>query len=188
MKNSKVHIGNLSPEMTLLGLLYRGPSHGYDLHRTVVADLGEIWHLSQSQAYSILRRLEARGDISVEETTQEKYPPRQLLQLTSTGRERFLTWLESPTLGGMRNIRMEFLTRLYFLGLYFPEKIGAAFEQQKSETRKQIERLQVRRAAVDLNQIYNLMSIDLRLKQLNIVQEWLDDCQRYFIQNFGQGA
>ena len=49
--------------MALLGYLYGGPSHGYDLHRRVMADLGEVWHLSQSQAYSILKRLEKQGEI-----------------------------------------------------------------------------------------------------------------------------
>ena len=73
MTNHKSHyIGTLSPEMALLGQLYDSPGHGYDLHRTVVSDLGHVWHLSQSQAYAILKRLETQGDISMEEIYQEK--------------------------------------------------------------------------------------------------------------------
>src|SRR5512145_2993463 len=105
--NKPHHIGTLSPEMTLLGLLYREPGHGYDLHRTVVTDLGQVWHLSQSQAYAILKRLEARGDISIEEIPQEKLPPRQLLQMTPEGCKRFMEWLEAPSGGSTRAIRME---------------------------------------------------------------------------------
>ena len=78
MKKEKPHhIGTLSPEMALLGLLYKEAGHGYDLHRTVNADLGQVWHLSQSQAYSILKRLETQGDISAQEISQEKLPSRQ---------------------------------------------------------------------------------------------------------------
>ncbi|MBK7453868.1 MAG: PadR family transcriptional regulator [Anaerolineales bacterium] len=90
------HIGTLSPEMALLGLLYKEAGHGYDLHRTVNADLGQVWHLSQSQAYAILKRLEAQGDVSTEKIAQEKLPSRQLLSITDQGRANFLAWLNAP--------------------------------------------------------------------------------------------
>ena len=80
------HIGTLSPEMALLGLLYKEAGHGYDLHRTVNADLGQVWHLSQSQAYAILKRLEAQGDVSTEKIAQEKLPSRQWTGLTNQRR------------------------------------------------------------------------------------------------------
>jgi DNA-binding PadR family transcriptional regulator len=131
MANDKPHyIGTLSPEMALLGQLYGSPGHGYDLHRRVVSDLGQVWHLSQSQAYAILKRLEVQGDISAEEIPQEKLPPRQVLHMTPQGRKRFLDWLETPSGSSTRAIRLEFVTRLYFICLYMPEKLTHAFEQQ----------------------------------------------------------
>ncbi len=45
-------------------MLFGEPGHGYNLHRKVVSNLGQVWHLSQSQAYAILKRLETRGEIS----------------------------------------------------------------------------------------------------------------------------
>ena len=174
------HIGTLSPEMALLGLLYGTPGHGYDLHRKVISDLGQVWHLSQSQAYSILKRLEAQGSISVEEIPQEKLPPRQLLRMTEQGRKRFLDWLSAPSGGSTRAIRMEFVTRLYFLGQYFPERITPAFDLQREEAKTHIQRLEKMRAALPTDQTYNRMSLDLRLKQLNTVLEWLAECQQYF--------
>ncbi len=181
MKEHKPHhIGTLSPEMALLGLLFGEPGHGYDLHRKVVSDLGQVWHLSQSQAYSILKRLEAQGDISVEEILQEKLPTRQLLSLTPQGRQRFLEWLSAPSGGSTRAIRMEFVTRLYFLSQYQPEKLADAFQLQKAEARSHIARLEIARSELPGDQIYNRMSLDLRLKQLNTVLEWLDECQQNF--------
>ena len=56
-ENKSHHVGTLSPEMALLGQLYGSPGHGYDLHRKVFTDLGYVWHLSQSQAYAILKRI-----------------------------------------------------------------------------------------------------------------------------------
>ena len=181
--NKPHHIGTLSPEMALLGLLYGTPGHGYDLHRKVTTDLGQVWHLSQSQAYAILKRLEARGDISVEEIPQEKLPPRQLLHMTPQGCKRFMDWLESPSGGSTRAIRMEFVTRLYFLHIYMPEKLMQAFERQRADTEKHIQRLEKTRAELPNEQIYNRMSLEMRLEQLRTVLEWLDDCQKYFQQD-----
>jgi DNA-binding PadR family transcriptional regulator len=172
------HIGTLSPEMALLGLLHGGQGYGYDLHRKVVADLGQVWHLSQSQAYAILKRLEARGDISAEEIPQKKLPPRQLLKMTSQGRQRFLDWLDAPSGGSTRAIRMEFVSRLYFLEQYFPKKLTRAFDLQRAETRTHIQRLEKALTELPKEQIHNRMSLDLRLKQLKIVLDWLDDCQK----------
>lgn len=174
------HIGTLSPEMALLGLLYKEAGHGYDLHRTVNADLGQVWHLSQSQAYAILKRLESHGDISVEKIPQEKLPSRQLLQMTAQGRKNFLGWLDAPSGGSTRAIRMEFITRLYFLKRYFPKKIAKAFEQQRAEADTHIQRLETTLAELPAGQIYNRMSLEMRLKQLKFVLEWLDESQKYF--------
>ncbi len=180
MEEKPHQIGTLSPEMPLLGQLYSAPSHGYDLHRKVVSALGQVWHLSQSQAYSILKRLEKQGDILVQEIAQEKLPSRQLLHMTDQGRQRFLAWLEAPSGGSTRAIRMEFVTRLYFLQIYMPEKLIQAFERQKLEAKAQIERLIIARAELTDEQIFNRMSVDLRLKQLDAVLDWLAEYEDIF--------
>ena len=181
--NQSRHVGTLSPEMALLGLLFGGPGHGYDLHRKVITDLGQVWHLSQSQAYSILKRLEAQEEISVEEIPQEKLPPRQLLHMTPRGRKRFLDWLEAPSGGSTRAIRLEFITRLYFLRLYLPEKLASAFDRQRAEVKSHIKRLEKTRLELPEEQIFNRMSLDLRLRQLESVLGWLDECQKLFQKN-----
>jgi PadR family transcriptional regulator AphA len=163
--------------MVLLGLLYGGPGHGYDLHRQVAADLGQVWHLSQSQAYGILKRLQVGGDVSVEEVSQEKLPPRRLLRLTPAGRTRFLQWLEAPSGGSARLIRMEFITRLYFLRRYLPEKLREAFDRQRAESKGHIDRLMETRPCLPADQIFDRMSLDMRLRQLRMTLEWLDECE-----------
>jgi DNA-binding PadR family transcriptional regulator len=181
MANDKPHdIGTLSPEMALLGLLYEAPGYGYELHRKVITDLGQVWHLRQSQAYAILKRLEAQGEISMEKLPQDKLPARQLLHMTPAGRNRFLDWLDTPSGGSSRAIRLEFVTRLYFLRMYMPEKLAQAFDRQRKEAESHIQRLRKTLAGLPEEQIYNRMSVDLRLNQLNDVLEWLVDSQKYF--------
>ncbi|MGD0750346.1 MAG: PadR family transcriptional regulator [Anaerolineales bacterium] len=180
VKNKPHDIGTLSPEMALLGLLYKAPGYGYKLHRQVVGDLGQVWHLSQSQAYSILKRLEAQGEISKEELPQEKLPTRQLLQMTPQGRSRFLDWLDTPSGGSSRAIRLEFVTRLYFLRMYMPEKIAQAFDRQRTEAERHLQQLKKNLSELPEEQIYNRMSVALRIEQLQAVLDWLDDSQKYF--------
>ena len=74
----------------------------------LAADLGQVWHISQSQTYNILNRLETQGDISSTTLEQEKLPPRQVLQITQKGRERFDKWMDMPTGSSVRAIRLEF--------------------------------------------------------------------------------
>lgn len=181
VKQKPHHIGPLSPEMALLGLLYDAPGHGYDLHRTVITDLGQVWHLSQSQAYTILKRLEARGDIVAEEIPQEKLPPRQLLHMTPQGCTRFLDWLDATSGGSVRAIRMEFITRLYFLDKYLPEKIPQAYERQREDAKENIQRLEKALLEQPREQIYNRMSLEMRLKQLKAVLDWLDESQKNYV-------
>jgi DNA-binding PadR family transcriptional regulator len=182
MTKRKVHyIGSLSPEMALLGQLYTGSGYGYDLHRKVVNDLSEVWHLSQSQAYAILKRLVSEGEISIEEIQQEKLPSKQVLHMTQKGRDRFLAWLDTPSGGSTRAIRMEFVTRLYFLKQYFPQRIPQAFDMQRAETLTHIQRLEKARRELPEDQLYNQMSLDLRLLQLNTVLEWLEEYQRVIL-------
>lgn len=172
--------GALSPEMALLGFLHGAPGHGYDLHRKVITNLGQVWHLSQSQAYAILKRLEMRGDIVAEDIPQEKLPHRQRLHITPQGRKRFLDWLGDSSGGSVRAIRMELITRLYFLSQYQPEKISRAIDQQKVAACSHLQRLEKTYAELPGEQTFNRMSLGMRLKQLQAILEWLDECQKNF--------
>ncbi len=106
---------DLSPEFVLLGLLAEGPSYGYELHLRIKTEFQNIWALSQSQCYAILKRLEAQGALKGEVIQQEQAPSRRSLRLTQAGgASNFQVWLSSRTPGGIRAIRVSFLTRLFF--------------------------------------------------------------------------
>ncbi len=111
----------LSPEYVLLGLLNQQPAHGYDLHQRLIEELGQIWHISLSQTYNILKRLEAKGFIVGVVQVQAKAPPRRRFRLTPLGRRRFEEWLTTSAEPRARAIRVEFLTRLYFVYLANPQ-------------------------------------------------------------------
>ncbi len=175
------HHGSLSPEFALLGFLYERPSHGYDLHQQLVTELGFVWHISQSQTYNILNRLETRGDISSNVLEQEKLPPRQVLQITSKGRDRFDAWLEMPTGSSVRAIRLEFITRLYFVQRIAPEKIQPLLDSQSDEIFASINSLELIHARLPGDQTFNRLSLQLRIRQLKSVLDWLGECRKAFL-------
>ena len=174
------HTGNLSPEFALLGFLIAGPSHGYDLHQRFTTALGHVWRLSQSQAYAIFKRLEQRGDITSQVVEQEKLPARQELRITVQGRQRFFAWLETGIATNSRSIRLEFLTRLYFIQLHRPENARIIYDKQSAEIASAIERLESLLKNLPTEQIYNQLSLDLRLQQMHLIQNWMADIGAQF--------
>jgi DNA-binding PadR family transcriptional regulator len=103
-----------STEYALLGSLMSGPMHGYEILRFFNEFLESTWHISTSQLYVLLKKLEKEGLLysSVEE--QENRPAKRVFELTPEGKEVFLKWVHSPT-GHARDLRMEFLTKLFFI-------------------------------------------------------------------------
>ena len=175
------HSGNLSPEFALLGLLIAGPDHGYNLYQRMVRDLGHVWHLSQSQSYAILKRLENRADISVRLVEQHKLPDRQMLRITAQGRRRFMEWLKKGSAENARGVRLEFLTRLYFSELYTPKDTRRIFTAQFSGLTRNIGRLVTLLHRVPPEQTYNRLSLELRLRQLKVIKTWMAEARNQFL-------
>lgn len=180
MPSKEHHAGNVSPEYALLGFLLAGPSHGYDLHQRFTEQLGHVWHLSQSQAYAILKRLEIRGDISARLIEQEKLPSRQVLHITEPGQRRFFEWLENGIGTTSRSIRLEFLTRLFFAQLHRPEVITRIYNAQFSEIESTVARLENALEHLPPQQVFNQLSLDLRLQQMRLIQGWMIDIRTQF--------
>jgi PadR family transcriptional regulator, regulatory protein AphA len=167
------HVSARSPEYALLGFLYGRPSHGYNLHQQLLTEFGYIWHVSQSHTYNILKRLETQGYISSTLQEQEKLPPRQLLQLTVSGRRRFEDWLQTPSGSSMRAIRVDFITRLFFLQRYLPDMIPAILDAQSVGIKTALARLIASRKNVPPEQTFNRLSLELRIRELRSVRDWL---------------
>jgi DNA-binding PadR family transcriptional regulator len=68
----------LTPDETIVGLLASQPQHGYQLLETFNRpdSLGNVWSLSTSQLYAVLKRLERQGWITGQPLASEIAPPR----------------------------------------------------------------------------------------------------------------
>lgn len=176
--SSKYHrISGLSPEYALLGFLDQSPAHGYELHQKLLEHLGEIWHTSLSQTYNILTRLEEQGFIQGTVQEQEKRPAKYRFRLTAAGKRRFEVWMLSISPCSVRAIRVEFMTRLYFLYTRNPADALEAIQVQTEALQAYIVRLKERLNNIDSQQIFNRMGMSLRIRQLEVLVESLNECE-----------
>lgn len=178
MPTKTTYSSALSPEYALLGFLAQKPAHGYDLHLRLTAELGQVWHVSQSQVYNILNRLEGQGFITATVQAQEKLPARRRFRLTAAGRKRFDAWLHATTGSSVHAIRVEFITRLYFAAALDPALAGRLIEDQMVETRAGLERLTGLLAELPPDQTFNRLGLELRIRQLRSIVGWLTACQK----------
>lgn len=172
------YTGPLSPEYALLGLLSQAPAHGYELHQRLASELGQVWHISLSQTYNILNRLEAQGFVAGETLSQQKLPPRRRFRLTAPGQERFEAWLCATSACSVRAIRVEFLTRLYFARALRPELAGELIAAQAEVVRQGVARLRRALEETPPTQPFNRLGVDLRIRQLVSILEWLDEARQ----------
>jgi DNA-binding PadR family transcriptional regulator len=81
---------------TLLGLLEREPSHGYDLKREYDSYFGRGRPLPFGQVYSTLARLARDKLVAPGEAEPGEGPDRKRYTITAAGRQELETWLASP--------------------------------------------------------------------------------------------
>ena len=86
----------MSVPLTLLGLLEREPSHGYDLKRDYDAYFGRGKPLPFGQVYSTLGRLARDGKVVVGEVEPGEGPDRKRYVITDAGKTEFEAWLTEP--------------------------------------------------------------------------------------------
>jgi DNA-binding PadR family transcriptional regulator len=82
--------------LTLLGLLEREPSHGYDLKRDYDAYFGRAKPLPFGQVYSTLGRLARDGKVEAGDPEPGAGPERKRYVITEQGVTEVQAWLAEP--------------------------------------------------------------------------------------------
>ena len=134
----------MSPTHALLGLLFRGERHGYDLKRTIDQEFAPFWRIDFAQLYRSLAKMTRDGWIKARVERGAGGPNRKVYALTARGRRALSAWLaEAP-----RN-RDEF-----FVKLRLATDTGTSPRQLVEQQRHALEnerdaRLEMHRAAKD---------------------------------------
>jgi DNA-binding PadR family transcriptional regulator len=127
-------------EYVVLGALALGPAHGYEIARRVRDGLGETWRLGRSSIYGILKSLEKEGLVRHERVDQDALPARKVFTLSSHADEVLSAWLLAPV-PNIRDLRIEFLAKLHFVGVIRPGDKARLVADQLAVCRDRLNRL-----------------------------------------------
>jgi DNA-binding PadR family transcriptional regulator len=89
-------LAGMSVPLTLLGLLEREPSHGYDLKRDYDTYFGRGKPLPFGQVYATLGRLARDGKVVISEVEPGVGPERKRYVITELGATEVEAWLTEP--------------------------------------------------------------------------------------------
>ena len=116
-------------EFAVLGFLVEEPMHGYALRARIAEGLGPLWQVASSQLYEVLHRLEERDCVRSSSEAPSAGPSKIIYHVTSKGEHAFWEWAQAP-LDSMRNVRVEFAAKLYFLRRLKLEAISTLIDRQ----------------------------------------------------------
>ena len=174
----------MAAEHALLGLLARsdtGISHGYDLARFFEPGepLGSVMRIEPGMVYHRLKKLERLGWVDALPDTEGR-PARRPIALTEAGRAELGRWLAEPV-SHTREIRLEFLVKLYFALLLDPGAAVRLVAEQREICLRLIASLSNRlpdREEGPRDELperrFGDMVIDMRLAQTEAALAWLD--------------
>jgi PadR family transcriptional regulator, regulatory protein AphA len=175
----------MAAEHAILGLLAlseSGTGHGYDLARqfSPEAPLGNVVRLEPGMVYHHLKKLERLGWVTAVPETGPGRTARRLFALSSTGRSELRRWLSEPV-ARTREIRLDFLVKLYLALLLDPALAVRLIDEQRHLCARLIESLsdRLRTAQVEDERAANTanfgdMVLDMRLAQTRAALAWLD--------------
>jgi len=168
------------PDEVLLGLLTAQPSYGYDLLVRFRSNkhLGRIWHLSTSQMYAVLKRLEEKGAIRGDDIEVEDAPSRREYYVLPAGQVQLDRWLYAPEpSASLHRIRVIFLSRLYVAAL-LNKSITEIFHNQIKTCKQQRQEFEKEKQKTDST--IESLALDLVINQLNSVIDWIENSQKKF--------
>lgn len=174
----KLPTTSLTIEYALLGFVYEQPTHGYEIYQQLSDPRGlwQVWRMKQSQLYALLTKLEDEGYLVTTLQPQEARPPRKVYSLTAVGRTAFEQWLATPVTHG-RQMRLEFLAKLYFAYRQGATVVSPLIEQQVLTCRRWLAVLQEQSSLPPAADPFAYAVQQFRITQIESFLTWLITCQ-----------
>jgi PadR family transcriptional regulator, regulatory protein AphA len=178
-------VPGMAAEHAILGLLAlseSGTGHGYDLarHFSPRAPLGNVVRLEPGMVYHHLKKLERLGWVSAVPDAESGRPARRLFALSAPGRAELGRWLSEPV-ARTREIRLDFLVKLYLALLLDPALAVRLVDEQRDQCARLVESLASRQQSAQAEEDqdpvttrFGDMVLDMRLAQTRAALAWLD--------------
>jgi DNA-binding PadR family transcriptional regulator len=169
--------GVMAIEHAVLGLLAIEPRHGYELAKEFAPDtvLGDIVHLEAGMLYAHLKKLAREGWVDAQLEHQEARPARRVFVLTPEGEAELGRWLSEPV-DKTRDIRLEFLLKLYLARRTDPEIVPRLVSEQQAICAQFIESLE--QQIDDEQDGFHRLVLEMRLAQNRALAGWLKQARR----------
>lgn len=170
---------NLTVEHALLGFVAEKPSYGYEIYQqlSTPSELWQVWRIKQSQLYALLTKLEDVGYLTATLQAQETRPPRKVYALTERGRTAYEHWLATPVPHG-RQMRLEFLTKLYFAHRRHPTHVHELIEEQMHACQQWLAELKEEVKSAATPPFFTFAVQQFRLQQIESFLDWLETCRQ----------
>ncbi|HEV8714693.1 MAG TPA: helix-turn-helix transcriptional regulator [Candidatus Binatia bacterium] len=170
----QVDVSLTATAYAILGLLRGRPMHGYEIaqHFKPEADLGQVVPADMSTIYTFLKDLQEHGLIRGERETVGARPPRTVFSLTPEAESLFLEWLCRPV-ARMREVRMDFLLKLYFARQLGATEAKALIKAQTATCRDYLERQRASARDLDTASFESLV-LESKLTAAESILDWLN--------------
>lgn len=116
-------------EIALLGLLMKGPKHGYEMKKILEEEVSQFLDLSSGPVYYTLKGLEGKGLVSKTVGQAGRRPEKYIYEITEQGKEEFRRLLGENFL----ILQRPFLN--IDLSLYFLEFLDCSEVREKLDRR-----------------------------------------------------
>jgi DNA-binding PadR family transcriptional regulator len=168
-----IHVALAPTAYAILGLLRQQPMHGYEIarHFKPEADLGQVIPADMSTIYTFLKDLQEHGLISGKRETVGARPPRTVFSPTAEAEELFLDWVRRPV-ARIREIRLDFLLKLYFAQQLGPAKVKALVEAQLAVGRSYLTRQKTSARALATSS-FEALVLESKLTAAESTVSWL---------------
>jgi len=159
-------------EFAALGFLIEEPMHGYALRARIESGLGPLWRIASSQLYQVLHRLEERQWVRKSADAPSSGPSKMIYHVTEEGLRSFWEWAQDPV-ETMRNVRVEFVAKLYFLRRLKASALSTLIDRQIAALEAMERRVTSdgREASDDLS--LNAAWMELQMTTITNFHRWL---------------
>ncbi|WP_322752628.1 PadR family transcriptional regulator [Frankia sp. Cas3] len=165
----------MSVPLTLLGLLDREPSHGYDLKHDYDAFFGRGKPLPFGQVYATLGRLARDGKVTAGQSEPGGGPDRKRYAITTVGKTEVEAWLTEPV-HGEPHLQTVLFTKVV-LALMLGRDAGGYLDAQRAAHLQRMRELtEVKRTGALIDALladHGLFHLEADLRWIDVTSERL---------------
>lgn len=159
-------------EYAILGALMKRPMHGYEIHRFLSSALRGVWYVGMSNMYGMLKKLESDGHVWSTVENHGNRPAKRVFAITEMGKGSFKDWISKPV-NNIRDMRVEFIAKLYFLKYLELSGGEELVDRQKAVCQRILASIDL--SAAERSEFPRLLS-DFRTCQIRSILSWLEEC------------